>query len=328
MDLDLAYPASDSDSRILPCHRCQSKNRVLLSRAFEQPDKLRCGSCQAALLAGKDAPLSGLRASFYQHPLDQKSLASLEAIPGVSTLLRKIVQVTVERYNRVFNESNFVRVGGTQLTSLERLFQRAAYALGMSELPTLYVYQHGELNAYTGGVEKHYIALSTGLCELLTDDELVAVMAHELSHCQSEHVLYKTAARLFTQAAGALASATLGIGNLLLVPLQFALLEWDRCSELTADRGMLLAVRDPTVALRVLLKLSAGTQRLSSQMSLEAFMDQAMRARQLGETDILDRIYTVLQTASRTHPFPLWRAAELWRWACQGEFLSLLQLPT
>jgi Zn-dependent protease with chaperone function len=112
------------------------------------------------------------------------------------------------------------------------------------------------------------------------------------------------------------------------VPLQFALLEWDRCSELTADRGMLLAVRDPTVALRVLLKLSAGTPRLASQMSLEAFMDQAMRARLLGETDILDRIYTVLQTASRTHPFPLWRAAELWRWACQGEYLSLLQLPT
>src|SRR4029077_18952319 len=105
---------------------------------------------------------------------------------------------------------------------LERLFERAAHALGMSELPTLYLYQRGELNAFTGGVENHYVALSSGLCDLLSDDELMAVIAHELAHCHSQHVLYKTAARLFTQAAGALASATLGVGNLLLIPLQFA----------------------------------------------------------------------------------------------------------
>jgi Zn-dependent protease with chaperone function len=150
-------------------------------------------------------------------------------------------------------------------------------------------------------------------------------MAHELAHYQSEHVLYKTAARLFSYAASTLASATLGIGNLLLAPLQFALLEWDRCSELTADRGMLLAVRNPALSLRVLLKLAGGTSRLVPELSLERFMEQALKARQSGETDVLDRIYTVLQTVSRTHPFPLWRAAELWRWACSGDYLELLR---
>jgi Zn-dependent protease with chaperone function len=162
----------------------------------------------------------------------------------------------------------------------------------------------------------------------MTEDELLAVMAHELAHYQSQHVLYKTAARVFTYAAGALAGATLGVGNIILAPLQFALLEWDRCSELTADRGMLLAVREPTVALRVLLKLAGGTSKLLGELSLERFMEQALRARQTGDSDVLDRIYTMLQTVSRTHPFPLWRAAELWRWACNGEYLSLLQLPT
>ncbi len=330
MEPALTYPLPDGEARILPCHRCHSKNRVLLLRAFEQPDKLRCGNCQAPLLTARDAPLVGLRAALYQHPLDQKSLAALEAVPGVSTLLRKIVEVTVERYNRLFNESCFLRVGGGQHPSLLRLFERAAGALGFagSELPMLYVYQNGEINAYTGGVDRPYVALSTGLCDLLDPEEIVAVMAHELSHCQSQHVLYKTAARLLTYAATSLASATLGLGNLLLVPLQFALLEWDRCSELTADRGMLLAMRDPVLGLRVLSKLAGGSTRFASELSLESFMQQALRARQTGETDVLDRIYTVLQSASRTHPFPLWRAAELWRWACDGEYLSLLQLST
>jgi Zn-dependent protease with chaperone function len=328
MEPAVLYPLPENEARILSCQDCQSKNRVLLSRAFEQPEKLRCGNCQAPLLCTRDAELLGLQASLYQHPLDQKSLRALEAVPGVSTLLRKLVEFTIGRYDRLFNESCFVRVGGSQLPSLERLFERAALALGMgsANLPTLYLYQNGELNAYTGGVDQPYVALSSALCDLLTEEEIMAVMAHELSHCQSQHVLYKTAARIFTYAATSLATATLGIGNLLLAPLQFALLEWDRCSELTADRGMLLGVRDPVLALRVLSKLAAGSIRFAGELSLDRFMEQALRARQAGETDVLDRIFSVLQTASRTHPFPLWRAAELWRWACNGEYLSLLRL--
>ena len=49
------------------------------------------------------------------------------------------------------------------------------------------------MNAYTGGVERPYVALSTTLCDLMEEDEILAVMAHELSHWQSRHVLYKIA---------------------------------------------------------------------------------------------------------------------------------------
>jgi hypothetical protein len=78
--------------------------------------------------------------------------------------------------------------------------------------------------------------------------------------------------------------------------------------------------------LRVLMKLACGSLRLNAELSLDRFMDQALRARQAPEEGVLDRIYTLLQTASRTHPFPLWRAAEVWHWACRGEYLDLLQL--
>lgn len=324
MDADLTYPLSEGDSRILTCQKCQGKNRVLLMRALEQPDKLRCGHCQLQLLCGRDTSLSGI-AGLYQHPLDQKSQKALEAIPGVHTLLRKLVEVTVDRYDRLFNQSSYVRVGGSQLPSLERLFERAASALGLTELPELYVYQSPDPNAHTGGVERHYVAISSSMYDDMSDEEVVAILAHELSHVQSEHVLYKTAARLFTLAASEIARATLGIGNLLLVPLQLALLKWDRCSELTADRGMLLATRDPHTVLRVLMKMASGNHRLLSDLSLDMFMEQALQARQAPEEGVLDRIFTLLQTASRTHPFPLWRAAELWQWACRGEYLEMLQ---
>lgn len=319
------YPLPDDASRIVLCHSCHGKNRVLLQRAFEQPDKLRCGRCQQVLFIAKEAPLRGLQGKMYQHPLDQQSLATLQAVPGVSTLLRKLVEVTVERYDGLFNESSFVRVGGSQLPTIERLLERAAQALDVRELPALYVYQGGEANAFTGGVEAPYIAMTSALIDTMTDEEVMAVLAHELAHMQSRHVHYKMAARLLGLAAAELAKVTLGIGGLVMVPLQLALLSWDRCSELSADRGMLLAVREPTIALGVLMKLAGGSLRMRRELSLDRFMEQALRARRAGEEDVMSRVFTLLQTAWRSHPFPLWRAAELWRWACHGEYLNLLQ---
>ena len=79
------------------------------------------------------------------------------------------------------------------------------------------------------------------------------------------------------------------------------------------------------IALRVLMKLAGGSLRFGPQLSLDRFMEQALRARRAGEEDVMSRVFTLLQTAWRSHPFPLWRAAELWRWACQGEYINLLQ---
>lgn len=324
-----AYPVPDNEARVLACARCQVKNRVLLRRAFTQPEGLRCGGCQAALLLrdGDRAAALSLKGVDFQHPLDQRSLAALESIPGVTTLLKKAVEVTLERYDRLFHQSSYVRASPQQLAPLHRLFERAAARLGMGEheLPELYLYQGAEVNAYTSGVEKPYVAVSSALCDASDDDEILCVLAHELSHWQSNHVLYKIAARLLSVAAGELLRSTLGLGNLLLVPLQLALLKWDRCSELTADRGMLLASRDPQLALRVLMKLAGASGRFGGALSLDAFMQQALQARKAPEDGVLDRLYTLLQTASRTHPFPLWRAAELHDWACNGDYLPILQ---
>jgi Zn-dependent protease with chaperone function len=318
------YPISPDENRILVCVGCSGKNRIPLQRALEHPDKARCGRCQAPLLCARDAPLT-LHSATFRHPLDQKATEGLEALPGVSSLLRKIVEVTTERYDRLFNQSSYVRVTERQFPGLLQRFENTAHRLGVSDLPELYVYGSGEVNAYTSGVEQHYVALSSSLCDSLAPDELTAVMAHEFTHILSEHVLYKIAARLFAFAAGELAKATLGIGQLLLIPLQLALLKWDRCSELTADRGMLLCTADPALCLRVLAKLACGSRRLMAELSLEDFMQQALSARQAPEENVLDKIYSLMQTAARTHPFPLWRAAELWQWACRGEFLSLLR---
>ena len=59
----------------------------------------------------------------------------------------------------------------------------------MPVVPDLYI-APGHINAFTAGTEKPLIVVHSGAIDSLTDDELLFVIAHELGHVKSGHVLY------------------------------------------------------------------------------------------------------------------------------------------
>jgi len=68
----------------------------------------------------------------------------------------------------------------------------------------LYVRQHPVPNAYTFAVRgKQPFVLHTSLIELLTPEEIQAVIAHELGH-KCDHGVYLTLVNLLVLAAGQL----------------------------------------------------------------------------------------------------------------------------
>src|SRR6266566_5774777 len=103
-------------------------------------------------------------------------------------------------------------------------------------------------------------------------------------------------------------------------PIQLALLEWFRKSELSADRAGLLACQDATASLRVNLKFAGGGDM--TQMDLNAFLAQAKEYEDTGGA--LDRIFKILGVLGRSHPFNTVRAAELQRWIEEGHYDRVL----
>jgi hypothetical protein len=132
------------------------------------------------------------------------------------------------------------------------------------------------------------------------------------------------AAQLLGNFAGAMAVSVLGLGTLAMMPLRLALLKWMRCSELTADRAELIAVRDPRVVIRTLMKIAGATPRLMEQLDLDVFLEQVEEAEQMEQEQILNRVYSLFQSVFRTHPLVAWRAAELMRWARSGSYVQLM----
>src|SRR5262249_17984469 len=140
--------------------------------------------------------------------------------------------------------------------------------------PELYLWQNPIPNAFAIGMERHTIVLSSGLVDLLNDDELRAVIGHELGHIKSGHMLYRTIA-IFLSLVGLVAARNLPFVNLLSQALLYAFYDWFRKSELTADRAGLLVAQDADVSIRGLLKLAGGTHRTNGQLNVEEFLKQA-----------------------------------------------------
>lgn len=306
------------------CGTCNTANRLKVQRILFMQASPKCGQCKQPLFRAMDQPFTGLDAVTYTHPLDRETLATLQKVPGFTRFFTAIIKHSFEQDMRLHQMANFLRVDETQVPSLYKQLRTAADRLGVSQLPELYLYQHPVLNAYTAGVDRPFIAVSTACLEMLTDEELMSVMAHELGHVHAAHSLYKTAMVVLSLLAANVAHMTLGVGGLLWKSLHLALARWDRASELTADRAQLLVVRKPEVVLRTLMKMSGASPRIMAELNINAFIAQAESFELLRDESAWSKFLVFMQTIDRSHPFSVYRAKEVLEFCTTGEFLEIL----
>lgn len=261
-------------------------------------------------------PLPGLSIDELRHPSDARATDALKKIPGLDKALAKILEYGVERMYYVENVASNLRVTPKMFGRLHRSLTWACKILDVAE-PELYVTVDPVPNAFTYGHTSPFITLTSGLIDMMSDEELFFVIGHEVGHIKAGHVLYGTMARNIAAVVALIGQATLGIGALLGQGLVIALYEWYRCAELTADRAALLCAQDIEPARSTMMKLAGGTTRLAAEMDRDEFLRQV---RQYEDVDrsTLDKAYKVLLTLGRTHPFAMQRAKELEAWFFEG----------
>jgi len=258
----------------------------------------------------------GLEASAFQHEDDLAATRALRGIPGVETLVAKVLEYGLERIYYLQNVADNVRVTKAMFPRLHRALGWGCKILDLEE-PEMYVNLDPVPNAYTFGHTRPFIVLSSGLVDMLDDEERFFVVAHELGHIKAGHVLYTVLARNIADIVEMIGRATLGLGALLGQGLVLALHNWYRSAELTADRAGLLCVQDLQPSIRVFMKLAGGASRLFAEMDQTEFMRQ-IRDYEDADESSLNKAYKALITAWRTHPFPIMRARELDLWHSTG----------
>jgi Zn-dependent protease with chaperone function len=261
-------------------------------------------------------PLSGLSVEEFRHPNDARATDTLKQIPGLDKALAKLLEYGLERLYYVDNVASNLRVTPKMFGRMHRALTWATKILDVPE-PEMYVTVDPIPNAFTYGHTRPFITLTSGLVDMLSDEELFFVIGHEVGHIKAGHVLYGTMARNIAAVVQLLGQATFGIGALLGQGLVIALYEWYRCAELTADRAALLCVQDIEPAHATFMKLAGGTTRLAHEMDRDEFLRQVAEYEEV-DRSTLDKAYKLLLTVYRTHPFAMQRAKSLGSWYYEG----------
>jgi len=148
----------------------------------------------------------------------------------------------------------------TYPSEVDTLVRQCAIALSVNTLPETFIIPDRKPNAFTfGSEERAFIVLNSGTVNVLTKPELTALLAHELGHVKSGHMLYHTVAELLGGGIGVSASF-LGL-NFVTFPVRLALLSWHRESEVTADRASLVVVNEIRVIKSFMTKLALCSTR-------------------------------------------------------------------
>lgn len=159
---------------------------------------------------------------------------------------------------------------------LDRLCARA----GMP-VPTLHIIPSPMANAFATGRDPNHaaVAVTQGIMQMLPEDELAAVIAHELTHIRNRDTLTQAVAATIAGAISYLAQAAMWFGGdrdrnsnpiagllvLLLAPIAATVIQLgiSRTREFSADAGAAELTGDPMALARALQRLEAmanGTQ--------------------------------------------------------------------
>lgn len=213
----------------------------------------------------------------WEHPSDRAALEALRAVPGfdrlVASTLGRVNEWTIRR--RMLQDA--AEVTPASHPRLWEVYQEVLWALDAPMTWPLYARPMGGLNAAAVGMDSPFIVISAEAEAQVALDDVTVVLAHEVGHILSGHILYKTMLR--TALAFGWASVAIPASMAVAGGVGLALLEWDRRSELSADRASALVMGGAGPVVATLRKFSAADAgRWDRPMPLPPALDTALRS--------------------------------------------------
>ena len=249
-----------------------------------------------------------MKPSDFIHPEDAAALRQMESIPGFSALVKKVLAIGIETLQYGVNMASTIRLSEKQLPHIYKRLPPLGEKMGIAE-PEFYLKMDPIPNAWTMGDTRIYITVTSSLVEMMSDEELDAIIAHECGHIMCRHVLYHTVAQWLSSGI-----ASLGILGTLAVPIQYALLYWYRKSELSADRAASI-ITTPDVVASTMARLSGGPKSLTSQIDMREWAKQADEYDKIQNSGLWNKALQMAVIMGLDHPFSAVRVREILKWS-------------
>lgn len=246
-------------------------------------------------------------------------MEQLQSAPLLSAATKAFMNLGMERLEHGLSMAEKIRLGPNQLPRLYKLLPPICAKLGVPE-PNFYLEMDPAPNAFAFGDTITSVTVTSGLLDMLEEDELAAIVAHEVGHIACRHMLYRTMTMLLMRGGSGVFGSAL---SLVSKPLAYALFYWFRRSEFSADRAAAFAMGGAQPVVDTMIRLSGGGKSLTAEVDVGEYVRQVEEYERFA-SDTWERLLLNANTMTRSHPLNAVRAREVIRW-CEGdEFRRLL----
>lgn len=208
-------------------------------------------------------PLPDIDPKSWIHPHDEAAQSALRAIPGFDTLTKWLSKRSPELELR--DDLAKRSLTGDGFDRVKALYDEVLKTLDAPTHPDLFYVAHKSVNAAAIGWQQPFIVVTTG-CDALSDDAMRMMLGHELTHVLCDHMRFKFTAIHLRLIGWAAILANPLLAGLSVAGLTAALALWDRRSELTADRGGLLAAQSMAAPRALFSKVSSAQEDMVSEL--------------------------------------------------------------
>lgn len=258
--------------------------------------------------------LNNLRAEEFIHPFDKDAMAVINAVPGLDKLTEWILQNSVEVFYNIQLKGSSIQLNEQNSPRIYKIYRQTAEILGVTQLPDLYLQRGYQFLNRIIGYHTPIILLHTNCVERLDDMQLRFI----LGRCLSGIMLGHNKLEFICDIVNTIGSATLPtVATAISMPLS----QWHRKSELSRDRGGLLAAQNFDAAMQTMMLMSGIPYNEEKNIDVFDYLDQAMAFRKSGGLEKMGRI---TMTAFSQNSWMIDRATELYLWYDLGDYDKLI----
>lgn len=264
--------------------------------------------------------LPGLQSTDFEHPGEKLAMGVLRKLPLLDIVMAKYLDVNIQVSLFAEASANYFRITEKTNPRVYDLYKLALKRLDMPKEYPLFSKLGYDYNAYTAGVDEPFVVLHSSMIANCSDEELLYIIGHELGHVKCGHTLYHNMASqlnyLLSKAGGVATAAAIG--------LQYAIMDWHRKSEFSADRAGMIAAGGIEGAYGGALKLLGHSPNIPDvDFSIDKVLKQ-LSDFEAETDDLVGKLLYVSYTAQASHPWSILRLKEIKEWYDSGEYDKLI----
>lgn len=319
----------DKTNYIANLYNNENKN---LTDIFTNPDWFIVSAIEEIVhmpLVEEKIILKSLKIDEYEHVWDKQATTLLKEHKSFKDGLRLYNEFKNERQSEIEKKASLFKVTKKNIPELYNIFEKTCHVLNMNRIPELFI-DDGGINAYTSGTQNPLVVINSGCLSLLTTDELIYIMGHELGHIKSSHILYDQIFYWMLKgltSAGKLVMGSSGASLLKLATKGLLLLfvERMRKSELTADRAGLLACQNPDAVFTAMTKMLGFPHKYYHKLDKQFILEQAKEFDEL-DMSVFNKVekFIAEKSGEDEHPWMIMRAKEIDKWISSGEYDAII----